>query len=215
MILSFIEGGDEMDKQKMKASEYAQLIGVSLNTVKNRIRAGVLEGAKEEDGIWYVYISPDEYEHIIKSNQKKEEREAQLKETLEKLKGEFEGNLIATYIEIQRLQDIQKEELFHEISSLSTLLAVKEREIDFLKREKEQLIKNLDEKKAEVESLKEELKRLKEEIKTLETKLRQYEHELASKDIEIQRVILEKDRDILNKDMEIEKLKSKLGEGNG
>ncbi len=200
-----------MEMQKMKASEYAQLIGVSLNTVKNRIRAGVLEGAKEEDGIWYVYISPDEYEHITKRNKKKEEREQQLKDTLDKLKDEFEGNLIATYIEIQRLQDLQKEELFHELSSLSTLLAVKEKEIDFLKRERNQLKEQIKEKEKEIKELKEEVKKLKEEIKDTDLKVRRLEHELSAKEIEMQRVVLEKDKELLNKEMEIEKLKSIIG----
>ena len=205
-----------MEKQKMKASEYAQLIGVSLNTVKNRIRAGVLDGAKEEDGIWYVYISPDELEHITKNNNKKEEREKQLKESLEKLKEDFEGNLIATYIEIQRLQDLQKEELFHELSSLSTLIAVKEKEIDFLKKEKEQLNKRLKDKEEEIKELKEEIVRLKEELKSLEMRLKRCEHDLSAKDIEMQKALLEKDRDILNKEMEIERLKSLIGDaGNG
>ncbi len=201
-----------MEKQRMKASEYAQLVGVSLNTVKNRIRAGVLEGAKEEDGIWYVYISPDEYEHITRTNNKKAEREQQLKENLEKLKDEFEGNLIATYIEIQRLQDIQKEELFHELSSLSTLIAVKEKEIDFLRKEKEQLDKKLTEKENDIKNLKEEINKLKEEIKTLDIKLRKCEHELSAKEIEMQKALLDKDRDILNKEMEIERLKSIIGD---
>jgi len=35
-----------MDAVKLKASEYANLIGVSLNTVKNRIKAGVIPGEK-------------------------------------------------------------------------------------------------------------------------------------------------------------------------
>jgi len=53
-----------MDTVKIKASEYANLIGVSLNTVKNRIRAGVLPGEKGEDGIWYVLLNREEYEFL-------------------------------------------------------------------------------------------------------------------------------------------------------
>ena len=51
------------DVVKVKASEYAMLTDLSLITVKNSLRAGVLKGGKEEDCIWYVYLTQDFWPH--------------------------------------------------------------------------------------------------------------------------------------------------------
>ena len=197
-----------MSDIKLKAGEYASLVGLSLNTVKNRIRAGVLTGAKEEDGVWYVYLSQEEYDYLRSSKNQKESREMQVKETVERLKSTLEGSLIATYIELQIVKDAQKEELLHELSSLYTLLAVKEKEIEYLKRDRDEALEKLRQMEREKEKLKEEIKTIEKENKRLEASLREKELLLSQKDLDFQRVVLEKEKEILYKDMEIERLRS-------
>ncbi len=197
-----------MELLKIKASEYANLSGVSLNTVKNRIRAGILSGSKEEDGIWYVYISQEEYDHLAGTKKQKEEIQTQLKETIDKLKSSLEGSLIATYIELQIAKDMQKEELLYELSSLYTLLAVKEKEIEFLRQEKEANATKISQMERELEKLKEEIKRLEQENKELEAKLKEKEFQIAQKDLEIQKALLEKEKELFQKEVEIEKLRA-------
>lgn len=199
-----------MDDVKVKASEYASMVGVSLNTVKNRIKAGVLKGGKEEDGIWYVYVPKDEYDHLLKSEERRDERQKELHANLEKLKAGLEGNLIATYIEIQMLKEAQKEELLHELSSLYTLLALREKELETLNGDIEKVEKELKEKEQTIKELQESLKRLEKEIKNLENKLRDREYELSQKDIQMQKLLLEKEKELLTKDMHIEKLKREI-----
>jgi len=192
-----------MDTVKIKASEYANLTGVSLNTVKNRIRAGVLPGEKGEDGIWYVLLNREEYEFLTQKEEERSKQEANLSSNLEKLKAGFEGSLIATYLEMLMQKDRQREELFHELSSLYTLLAVKEKEIELLKkafedREKERTL---------AEELRKELKDKEKEIHKLEGKLKEKELELAQKDIEVQKLLLEKEREMLSLRLELEQCK--------
>ncbi len=201
---------DVMDDVKLKASEYASLMGLSLNTVKNRIRAGVLRGAKEEDGVWYVYLSQEDYEHLTNTKRQRESKELQIRETVERLKSSLEGSLIATYIELQIAKDMQKEELLHELSSLYTLLAVKEKEIEFLRKEVEKTLSELTKKEEETKRFSDEIKHLEKENKRLETSLREKELQLSQRELDFQRAMLEKDREILQKDMEIERLKSGL-----
>jgi sporulation protein YlmC with PRC-barrel domain len=86
------------DVVKVKASEYAMLTDLSLNTVKNRIRAGVLKGGKEEDGIWYVYLTQEELDHLRNLKEAQEEKDKKLQSNLEGLKSTLEGSLIATYM---------------------------------------------------------------------------------------------------------------------
>jgi len=192
-----------MDTVKIKASEYANLIGVSLNTVKNRIKAGVLPGEKGEDGIWYVLLNREEYEFLTQKDEERAKQEANLSSNLEKLKVGFEGSLIATYLEMLMQKDRQREELFHELSSLYTLLAVKEKEIELLKR----ALEDREKEKALVEELRKELKEKEKEIHKLEGKLKEKELELAQKDIEIQKLLLEKEREMLSLRLELEQCK--------
>ena len=192
-----------MDTVKIKASEYANLTGVSLNTVKNRIKAGVLPGEKGEDGIWYVLLNREEYEFLTQKEEERAKQEANLSSNLEKLKAGFEGSLIATYLEMLMQKDRQREELFHELSSLYTLLAVKEKEIELLKK----TLEDREREKALVEELRKELKEKEKEIHKLEGKLKEKELELAQKDIEIQKLLLEKEREMLSLRLELEQCK--------
>jgi uncharacterized protein YukE len=176
---------------------------VSLNTVKNRIRVGVLPGEKGEDGIWYVLLNREEYEFLTQKEEERSKQEANLSSNLEKLKAGFEGSLIATYLEMLMQKDRQREELFHELSSLYTLLAVKEKEIELLKR----ALEDREKEKALVEELRKELKEKEKEIHKLEGKLKEKELELAQKDIEIQKLLLEKEREILSLRLELEQCK--------
>jgi DNA repair exonuclease SbcCD ATPase subunit len=192
-----------MDTVKIKASEYANLIGVSLNTVKNRIRAGVLPGEKGEDGIWYVLLNREEYEFLTQKEEERAKQEANLSSNLEKLKTGFEGSLIATYLEMLMQKDRQREELFHELSSLYTLLAVKEKEIELLKR----ALEDREKERTLAEELRKELKEKEKEIHKLEGKLKEKELELAQKDIEIQKLLLEKEREMLSLRLELEQCK--------
>jgi len=192
-----------MDAVKVKASEYANLIGVSLNTVKNRIRAGVLPGEKEEDGIWYVLLNREEYEFLTQKEEERSKQEANLSSNLEKLKAGFEGSLIATYLEMLMQKDRQREELFHELSSLYTLLAVKEKEIELLKK----ALEDREKERTLAEELGKELKDKEKEVHKLEGKLKEKELELAQKDIEIQKLLLEKEREMLSLRLELEQCK--------
>ena len=192
-----------MDTVKMKASEYANLIGVSLNTVKNRIKAGVLPGEKEEDGIWYVLLNREEYEFLTQKEEERAKQEANLSSNLEKLKAGFEGSLIATYLEMLMQKDRQREELFHELSSLYTLLAVKEKEIELLKK----ALEDREKERTLAEELGKELKDKEKEVHKLEGKLKEKELELAQKDIEIQKLLLEKEREMLSLRLELEQCK--------
>ncbi|MEZ0361769.1 MAG: hypothetical protein ABWK04_07770 [Hydrogenobacter sp.] len=199
-----------MNDVKLKASDYALHVGVSLNTVKNRIRSGILKGSKEEDGIWYVYLSRDEYEHLLKSEERRNEKQKEISNSLEKLKASFEGQLIATYIEIQMFKDLQKEELLHEMSSLYTLLAVREKEIQIMKDEMERMEKALKEKEDSLKDLQRRTMELERSLKHMESQLREKDLMLAEKDIQTQKLLLEKEREILNKTAQIEKLKKEL-----
>lgn len=192
-----------MDTVKIKASEYANLTGVSLNTVKNRIRAGVLPGEKGEDGIWYVLLNREEYEFLTQKEEERSKQEANLSSNLEKLKAGFEGSLIATYLEMLMQKDRQREELFHELSSLYTLLAVKEKEIELLKR----TLEDREKQRTLAEELRKELKDKEKEVHKLEGKLKEKELELAQKDIEIQKLLLEKEREMLSLRLELEQCK--------
>jgi len=192
-----------MDTVKIKASEYANLIGVSLNTVKNRIKAGVLPGEKEEDGIWYVLLNREEYEFLTQKEEERSKQEANLSSNLEKLKAGFEGSLIATYLEMLMQKDRQREELFHELSSLYTLLAVKEKEIELLKK----ALEDREKERTLAEELGKELKDKEKEVHKLEGKLKEKELELAQKDIEIQKLLLEKEREMLSLRLELEQCK--------
>ncbi len=192
-----------MDTVKIKASEYANLTGVSLNTVKNRIKAGVLPGEKGEDGIWYVLLNREEYEFLTQKEEERSKQEANLSSNLEKLKAGFEGSLIATYLEMLMQKDRQREELFHELSSLYTLLAVKEKEIELLKR----TLEDREKQRTLAEELRKELKDKEKEVHKLEGKLKEKELELAQKDIEIQKLLLEKEREMLSLRLELEQCK--------
>jgi hypothetical protein len=192
-----------MDTVKIKASEYANLTGVSLNTVKNRIKAGVLPGEKGEDGIWYVLLNREEYEFLTQREEERSKQEANLSSNLEKLKAGFEGSLIATYLEMLMQKDRQREELFHELSSLYTLLAVKEKEIELLKK----ALEDRERERTLVEELRKELKDKDKEVHKLEGKLKEKELELAQKDIEVQKLLLEKEREMLSLRLELEQCK--------
>jgi len=189
-----------MDTVKLKASEYANLIGVSLNTVKNRIRAGVVPGEKGEDGIWYVLIPREEYEFLTQKNEERTKTESNISSNLEKLKSGFEGSLIATYLEMLMQKDRQKEELFHELSSLYTLLAVKEKEIELIKKATEERERE----KVLIEQLKKELREKEKELSRLENRLKEKELELVQKDLETQRLLLEKEKEILSLKLELD-----------
>jgi len=189
-----------MDTVKLKASEYANLIGVSLNTVKNRIRAGVVPGEKGEDGIWYVLIPREEYEFLTQKNEERTKTESNISNNLEKLKSGFEGSLIATYLEMLMQKDRQKEELFHELSSLYTLLAVKEKEIELIKKATEERERE----KVLIEQLKKELREKEKELSRLENRLKEKELELVQKDLETQRLLLEKEKEILSLKLELD-----------
>ncbi len=201
---------DGKDVVKIKASEYALLTDLSLNTVKNRIRAGVLKGGKEEDGIWYVYLTQEELEHIKGFKEAQEERNKSLQSNLEGLKSSLEGSLIATYMSALMQKEQQKEQLLHELSSLYTLLAIREKEMEFLTRELERVKERCMEKEAENKKLKEVIQEKESTIKRLQEELREKEHILNQKDLELQRIVLDKDREILSKEMELSNLRIEL-----
>lgn len=199
-----------MNDIKMKASEYASLMSISLNTVKNRIKSGVLNGAKEEDGVWYVYLSSDEYENIKTTKEKVQEREAAISDSIEKLKNLPEGALIATYINIQRYIDEQKQELMHELSSLYALLAVKEKEIEFMSKQVNTLQDRIKSLEDENSSLENQLKSLKTDLNKCQQDYKDLQNKYQRADIDMQKAILDKEKEILTKDREIEDLKRKL-----
>jgi len=93
---------------KMKASEYAAMTSVSLNTVKNRIKAGILNGAKEEDGVWYVYLTSDEYENLQNSKEKSQEREQAISDSIEKLKALPDGALYSHIYQYSKICRVSK-----------------------------------------------------------------------------------------------------------
>ncbi|RME08314.1 MAG: hypothetical protein D6804_07565 [Aquificota bacterium] len=195
---------------KVKASEYAQLMDLSLNTVKNRIRAGVLKGGKEEDGIWYVYLTQEELEHIRGLREVQEDRNRSLQSNLEGLKSTLEGSLIATYMSALMQKEQQKEQLLHELSSLYTLLAIREKEMEFLLKELENTKERCREKELENQKLKGIIEEKEEVIKRLQEELREKEHILNQKELELQRVVLDKDRELLSKEMELSTLRMEL-----
>jgi chromosome segregation ATPase len=195
---------------KMKASEYAAMTLVSLNTVKNRIKAGILNGAKEEDGIWYVYLTSDEYENLQNSKEKSQEREQAISDSIEKLKALPDGALIATYINIQRYADFQKQELMQVLSSLYALLAVKEKEIEFLSKDLDRYKSKIEELKEENLSLSEKLKNLSKELEDCKKEYKDLDNKYQRADIDMKKIILDKEKEILEKEREIEELKRKL-----
>ncbi len=195
---------------KMKASEYAAMTSVSLNTVKNRIKAGILNGAKEEDGIWYVYLTSDEYENLQNNKEKLEEREQAITDSVEKLKALPDGALIATYINIQRYAEFQKQELMQELSSLYALLAVKEKEIEFLSKDLERHQQKIKELTDENMSLSEKLKNLSKELDECRKEYKDLENKYQRADIDMKKIVLDKEKEILEKEREIEELKRKL-----
>jgi hypothetical protein len=149
----------------------------------------------DQDGIWYVLLNREEYEFLTQKEEERSKQKANLSSNLEKLKAGFEGSLML----IQK--DRQREELFHELSSLYTLLAVKEKEIELLKK----ALEDREKEKVLVEELRKELKE--KEKHKLEGKLKEKELELAQKDIEIQRLLLEKERKMLSLRLELEQCK--------
>ncbi|MEN3027800.1 MAG: hypothetical protein ABDH29_00910 [Aquificaceae bacterium] len=199
-----------MSYVKLKASEYATLTDLSLNTVKNRIRTGVLRGGKEEDGIWYVYLTQEELDYIKGARNSKEEKEKSLQANLENLKSTLEGSLIATYMSALMQKEQQKEQLLHELSSLYTLLAIREKEMEFLFRELERVKQQCSEKEEEEKRLKESLLEREEKIRKLEESLRERDYLLNQKELELQKVVLEKDRELLSREMEISALRREL-----
>ncbi len=201
---------DGKDVVKIKASEYALLTDLSLNTVKNRIRAGVLRGGKEEDGIWYVYLTQEELEHIRGFKEAQEEKNKSLQSNIEGLKSSLEGSLIATYMSALMQKEQQKEQLLHELSSLYTLLAIREKEMEFLTKELGSVKERSMEKEADNQKLKEIIQEKDNAMKRLQEELREKDHLLNQKELELQRIMLDKDREILNKEMELSTLRMEL-----
>ena len=201
---------DIKDAIKVKASEYAMLTDLSLNTVKNRIKAGVLKGGKEEDGIWYVYLTQEELEHLKTSKMLQEEKVKNFQSNLEGLKSSLEGSLIATYMSALMQKEQQKEQLLHELASLYTLLAIREKEMEFLLRDLNNLREKYMEKERENQKLKEALEEKEKKITELQELLKEKEFMLSQKDLDLQRVILDKDKEILSKEMEISTLRMEL-----
>lgn len=199
-----------MNKLKIKASEYANLISVSLNTIKNRIKANILNGAKEEDGIWYVYLTQDEYDNLVNRKNTINQREDSISKSLDQLKTLPEGVLIATYIEMQRLNEIQKQELMSELASLYTLLAVKEKDMDFLSRKYNDLEKSFNILKDEIKNLEQTISSLNKELSQKNKEISDLSNKLARIDIENQKLLLDKDRELLLKSQEIEELKREV-----
>jgi len=192
---------------KMKASEYAAMMSVSLNTVKNRIKAGILNGAKEEDGIWYVYLTSDEYENLQNNKEKSQEREQAISDSIEKLKALPDGALIATYINIQRYAEFQKQELMQELSSLYALLAVKEKEIEFLSKEIESLKERIGLLTKEKESALEKHDSMAKELDECKNSYKDLLNKYQRMDIDMQKNLLDKEKELLDKDRQIEELK--------
>ncbi len=199
-----------MSDVKMKASEYAAVMSVSLNTVKNRIRGGILNGAKEEDGIWYVYLSSDEYENLQANKQKSQEREEAITDSIEKLKALPDGALIATYINIQRYAEFQKQELMQELSSLYALLAVKEKEIEILSKDLQRYADQIQKLTEDKKSLSERLESIVKDLENCKSEHRDLQNKYQRADIDMQKAILDKEKEILEKEREIEELKRKL-----
>jgi chromosome segregation ATPase len=195
---------------KIKASEYASLTGLSLNTVKNRIKAGVLKGSKEEDGVWYVYLTQEELEHLRSLREREEEGTKNLQANLEGMKSTLEGSLIATYMSALMMKEQQKEQLLHELSSLYTLLAIREKEMEFLLKELELLRGKCEAVEQENKELKDKLREKEEELAQFKEKLKEKDYIISQKDLELQRVVLDKDREILSRDMELSVLKMEL-----
>jgi len=192
---------------KMKASEYAAMMSVSLNTVKNRIKAGILNGAKEEDGIWYVYLTSDEYENLQNNKEKSQEREQAISDSIEKLKALPDGALIATYINIQRYAEFQKQELMQELSSLYALLAVKEKEIEFLSKEIESLKERIGLLTKEKENALEKYDSMAKELDECKNSYKDILNKYQRMDIDMQKNLLDKEKELLDKDRQIEELK--------
>jgi chromosome segregation ATPase len=192
---------------KMKASEYAAMMSVSLNTVKNRIKAGILNGAKEEDGIWYVYLTSDEYENLQNNKEKSQEREQAISDSIEKLKALPDGALIATYINIQRYAEFQKQELMQELSSLYALLAVKEKEIEFLSKEIESLKERIGLLTKEKENALEKHDSMAKELDECKNSYKDLLNKYQRMDIDMQKNLLDKEKELLDKDRQIEELK--------
>jgi len=196
-----------MGDVKMKASEYAAMMSVSLNTVKNRIKAGILNGAKEEDGIWYVYLTSDEYENLQNNKEKSQEREQAISDSIEKLKALPDGALIATYINIQRYAEFQKQELMQELSSLYALLAVKEKEIEFLSKEIESLKERIGLLTKEKENALEKYDSMAKELDECKNSYKDMLNKYQRMDIDMQKNLLDKEKELLDKDRQIEELK--------
>ncbi|MCS7084268.1 MAG: hypothetical protein NZL90_04725 [Aquificaceae bacterium] len=197
------------DTIKVKATEYALRAQISLNTVKNRIRAGVLKGAKEEDGIWYVYLSEDEWEHIRSLEDSIKPTKQLIEKNIEELGTNLEGKLIATYMNALMQSQEQKERLLHELSSLQTLLAIRENKIEQLEKEVEILKYKNSEAQEVYKKTKEENETLRKEVSSLLEKIRKLEQSIERAEIECQRKLLEKEQAILLKEIEIAKLKEK------
>ncbi|RMH79760.1 MAG: hypothetical protein D6674_06720 [Acidobacteria bacterium] len=199
-----------MESVKVKASEYASITGLSLNTVKNRIRAGTLRGGKEEDGIWYVYLTGEELEYLKGIREKEEEGKRSIQSNLEGLRSTLEGSLIATYMSALMQKEQQKEGLLHEVSSLYTLLAIREKEMEFLIKEIDRLKEAYKLKEEESNRLAELIRDKERYIGELEAKLKEKDYMLSQKELELQRVLLDKDRELLNKEMELSSLRREL-----
>ncbi|ADC90226.1 hypothetical protein Thal_1598 [Thermocrinis albus DSM 14484] len=188
-----------MDYVKMKASEYATLTGLSLNTVKNRIRAGVLKGEKAEDGLWYVYVPGDEYQHLLKREEDVKEVQERIKESMEKLRSHLEGNLIATYMELLLQKEKQKDELLHELASLYALLAIREKEIEILNESIQRMKKELS-----------ELEDLRKSLREKEKELAKLERDLKSAELECQKKLLEKEKELMEKETQLKLLRGEI-----
>jgi len=182
-------------------------MSVSLNTVKNRIKAGILNGAKEEDGIWYVYLTSDEYENLQNNKEKSQEREQAISDSIEKLKALPDGALIATYINIQRYAEFQKQELMQELSSLYALLAVKEKEIEFLSKEIESLKERIGLLTKEKENALEKHDSMAKELDECKNSYKDLLNKYQRMDIDMQKNLLDKEKELLDKDRQIEELK--------
>lgn len=101
--------------ERMTLIDAGAALGISPDAVRMRIRRGMMQGEKDEEGRWLVWVDTEQAEHerlARQANERADEREHEPGEPVEPTMGELRMTIAVLEARLEALEEVREERDF-------------------------------------------------------------------------------------------------------
>jgi len=101
--------------ERMTLIDAGAALGISPDAVRMRIRRGMMQGEKDEEGRWLVWVDTEQAEHerlARQANERADEREPEPGEPVEPTMGELRMTIAVLEARLEALEEVREERDF-------------------------------------------------------------------------------------------------------